>query len=88
MIVTFNKRFIRELKKINDKRLLKKVELSIYSLEQSDNIKNLPNIKQLKGVKNTFRLKIDTWRIGFIVEDGTIEIQTIQARKDIYKNYP
>lgn len=88
MIVTFNKRFIRELKKINDKRLLKKVELSIYSLEQSDNIKDLPNIKQLKGVKNTFRLKIDTWRIGFIVEDGTIEIQTIQARKDIYKNYP
>lgn len=88
MIVEFNKKFIRELKKITDKRILKKIELFIIQLEKEDNLVNFKNIKSLTGYKTFFRYKIDTLRIGFTMKDKNIEIKTIQHRKEIYKNFP
>ncbi|MES2588449.1 MAG: type II toxin-antitoxin system RelE/ParE family toxin [Bacteroidota bacterium] len=88
MIVEFNKKFIRELKKINDKRILKKIELFIVQLESEENLLKFNNIKSLIGHKTFFRYKIDVWRIGFTLISGKIEIKTIQHRKEIYKNFP
>jgi Plasmid stabilisation system protein. len=46
------------------------------------------NIRKLKGVKNTYRLRVGTWRIIFeLCPDYQIIIIGIRPRKTAYKDY-
>ncbi|MFN5415494.1 MAG: type II toxin-antitoxin system RelE family toxin [Flavobacteriia bacterium] len=88
MNIIFNAKFFKELKKISDKKVLKKVELLILEIEKTESIQQLSNVKQLKGVRNAYRFKLDSYRIGFFLNDDSLEIITIKHRKEIYRFFP
>lgn len=44
--------------------------------------------KKLTGFKNAYRIRMGEYRIGFVFENGTIELIRILGRKDIYKYFP
>ena len=64
----------------------KKQQLRLYKA-----IYNLPNgdIKQLKGYKETYRLRVGEYRIIFewIENEIVIDVTDADNRGDIYKNY-
>ncbi len=65
-----------------------KVADIIIEMEVARSTRDLQNCKKLKGHKSAYRIKLDTYRIGFIFEKGVVELTTVLHRKDIYRYFP
>jgi len=88
MKTAFKTSFVRDLKKIKNQQILSFVNNSIEVAEKCQSIFDIPNIKQIKGAKNHFRIRIGTYRIGLALEENTLYFVRCLPRKDIYKLFP
>jgi len=88
MKTAFKTSFVRDLKKVKNQQILILVSHSIEAAEKCLSINDIPNIKQLKGAKNHFRIRIGTYRIGLALEDDKLYFVRCLPRKDIYKLFP
>ncbi len=88
MILFFSKKFEEQLDNIREQNILDSVSLIIQKLNDADSLKDIPNLKKLKGHKNAYRIRIGDYRIGFYNEKTGLFITTIAYRKDIYKKFP
>ncbi len=60
----------------------------VYSLSQIEKLSELTSCKKLSGFKNAYRIRMGEYRIGFIIENGTVELIRVLGRKEIYKYFP
>ena len=72
MNASFRSSFARDLSRITDKSLLKRVKEAIEAVERAKSISDLPNHKKLKSNKNYYRLRIGEYRIGLALEDDAL----------------
>lgn len=49
---------------------------------------DIPNLKKLSGYKNAYRIRIDDYRLGLLLEDDAIVLSRLLSRKDVYKYFP
>ncbi|HET8754110.1 MAG TPA: type II toxin-antitoxin system RelE/ParE family toxin, partial [Salinimicrobium sp.] len=80
--------FSKSIDKIKNRKILSKIESIILACENSEDIKNIPNIKKLVGFKDYYRIKSGNYRIGVEIEKNTIRFITVLHRKDIYQRFP
>jgi mRNA interferase RelE/StbE len=88
MKTAFKTSFVRDLKKIKNQQILILVSSSIEAAEKCQSVNDISNIKQLKGAKNHFCIRIGTYRIGLALEDDKLYFVRCLLRKDIYKLFP
>jgi mRNA interferase RelE/StbE len=86
--VDFRKSFTRDLKKIRDNNLLQQVRAAIEEVEAAPNLNMISNLKQLKGEREYFRIKIGNYRIGLKLENDIFIFIRFLHRKDIYRYFP
>lgn len=60
----------------------------IENLSQVEKLSELTSCKKLTGYKNAYRIRMGEYRIGFIFENGTVELIRVLGRKEIYKYFP
>lgn len=68
--------------------MLNKIKATILNCEDATGIKDISQIKKMKGFKSNYRIKIGAFRIGIEIENKTINFITVAHRKDIYKFFP
>lgn len=88
MIVKIDKSFVKDTDKIVDKKMLNSIADCIESIREVKNLSNIPNCKKLKGSKNAYRIRIGNYRIGFVLENQTIEFVRFLHRNKIYDSFP
>ena len=88
MKVEFRESFAKDLKGLQDKNLLKRVQEVIETVEKADSFTNIPNFKKLKGGGSYFRLRVGDYRVGVALENDTVIFVRFLNRKDIYKYFP
>ena len=90
MKVEIEKSFLKEVSKLNNSQLKAKVKEIILSIEETNSIATIKNIKKLKGFKYYYRIKIGDYRLGFELkeENNLVRLISIAHRKDIYKIFP
>lgn len=88
MKVEFRKSFIKDIRNIPDKNLLKKLQETVEAAEKVPTLNDLPNCQKLKGEDGYFRLKIGDHRLGFALDGDTMIFVRFLHRKDIYKFFP
>jgi mRNA interferase RelE/StbE len=88
MQVFYEKSFLKDIKKINDKNIANKLKKILNKFEEEANLTTFLNVKKLKGFDNFYRIKIGTYRLGFKYENESIEVIRFLHRKDIYKLFP
>ncbi|GGB15784.1 type II toxin-antitoxin system RelE family toxin [Puia dinghuensis] len=66
------------------------VQLSklIETLIQAKQLSEISSCKKLSGYKNAYRIRMGTYRIGFLFEKETIELVRVLGRKEIYRYFP
>ena len=66
------------------------VQLSkmIETLAQAKQLSELSSCKKLSGYKNAYRIRMGTYRIGFLLEKETVELVRVLGRKEIYRYFP
>ena len=90
MNTDFKPRFLHAIKKITDDLLLEVIEQAICSVEEAKTVKDIPELKKLKGYKNGiyYRIKLGDYRIGVTIENNLVTFVVFRHRKDIYKLFP
>ena len=88
MKTVFLGHFLKDLEKINEKRIKLRVAEIIEQVENAESTINIRNLKKLKGHEIAYRIKIGSYRIGVFIENDIVEFARIIHRKDIYKKFP
>lgn len=88
MRVCYEKSFLRDIKKLDDRDVLQRVKELLLQLENAASLQAIQNIKKLKGYDVYFRIKISDYRVGLRYEDGEINIIRFLHRKEIYRLFP
>lgn len=88
MNVLYDKRFLKDIEEVNEKRVRQQVEVIISLVEKIKQLNQMPNLKKMKGHKSAYRIRIGNYRLGFFYENHTIIFSRLLNRKDIYKYFP
>jgi len=88
MIVVVLRQFQKDLQKQASTELNNEVLSLIELLEEANSIRELSNVKKMKGFSNYYRIRIGDYRVGCRVEKNTIELMRLAHRKDIYSIFP
>jgi len=86
--VVFRASFARDLKRVRNKRLRANVKQIIELVEQVHSLRDIGNLKKLKGGTGYYRVQIGDYRIGLYVEGDTVAFVRCLHRKDIYRYFP
>ncbi|MGI0479481.1 type II toxin-antitoxin system RelE family toxin [Geminocystis sp. CENA526] len=88
MKVEFRKSFQKDLKKIKDSALLKKIKSTIEEIEIAETIQQINNLKFLKTEANYYRIRVSDYRIGIYIDKDLVRFIRVLHRKEIYKYFP
>ena len=80
--------YLRAIKKIKNKEIILDLDLAIQNVEKATNFSEILNVKKLIGFSNHYRIKVQNYRIGFVLENEVLKLVQFQHRKDIYKKFP
>ncbi len=82
------KSFLKDLKKIDDKKLKEDIKSLFTLIEAISTLDEIPNLKKIKGVKGFYRVRLKGYRVGFEYKENKITFIRVLPRKDIYKFFP
>lgn len=88
MEVIYLKNLEKDLKKIKDKKLLKKLASVFINLENTDTLIEFSGLKKLSGHPEAYRIRVGDYRLGIFYSDEIITIARFLKRNDIYKLFP
>jgi mRNA interferase RelE/StbE len=85
---SFRKSFLRDLKKVGDRRVLAQVEGAILAVEAAGGLGDLSEIKKMSGGEGYYRLRVGDYRLGLAVEGDSVAFVRVLHRKEIYRHFP
>lgn len=88
MKTEFRQKFAKDIASIKDKTIRRQIKEIILALEKASSLSEVRNLKKLKGASSAYRIKIGDYRMGFFLENDTVEFTRFLHRKDIYKYFP
>ena len=89
MKISFDKAFYKSLSKLKNPVVSNKIEEVIEIVQRSQSIKEIPQIKKLRGFSHYYRIRLGDYRLGIEQEDSqSVRFRVIAHRKDIYKYFP
>jgi mRNA interferase RelE/StbE len=86
--VEFLSKFNDDLDSISQLSVKIAIKKVIESIEASESIRQIQNVKKLVGYKNAYRVRVGNYRIGFYLENNLVQLVRVKNRKDIYKLFP
>ncbi len=88
MQVRFTHLFVKQISKVQDKRLAKRIEDAITEVKNANILSDISHFKKLKGYTNAYRKSIGDHRIGLYISNNTVEFACFMSRKEIYRYFP
>lgn len=88
MDVLYEASFQRDLRKIKNKKLLKKVREAIEGIKQADDLSQVQRLKKLTGYDFLYRIRVGDYRIGIDMVENTVIFVRFLHRRDIYRYFP
>jgi len=86
--VGFRQSFAKDLTGVKEKKLLRRVQAFVETIENAESLDQINGLKKLKGGGNYYRLRIGDFRVGLAVEADKVIFVRFINRKDIYRYFP
>lgn len=88
MNLRFERSFAGDLKTVRDGALLQRVKRIIEQVEACADLYELPQVKQLEGTPDTYRIRVGEYRLGLVTEGDSVVFVRFLHRKEIYWYFP
>ena len=88
MELEFRETFIKDLKRIKETAVKKKITAVISESQKAASLLELQNVKKLEGSAAYYRIRVEDYRIGIKLQDKTLIFMRCLNRKDIYRYFP
>ena len=84
----FKASFLKSINKIENNQLKEEIKKAILNVESAENLKQINNLKKLKGYKQYYRIRLGDYRIGIKIDSGIVFFVDVDHRKNIYRFFP
>lgn len=88
MGTNFEASFEKDLKKLKDRTVLQAIKEIIADVKQATTIRDIANLKNLKGYETYYRIRFGRYRIGLEITNDTVIFVRCLHRKDMYRYFP
>ena len=88
MEVRFDDKFNRDLRRIRDSALRRRVGHAIEGVEAAPTISEIPGIERTRARGRFYRIRVGDYRIGLEVEGDVVILVRFGHRSDVYKSFP
>lgn len=88
MNIRYEATFAKDLKRIRNKQLLRRIQSVIEELKSATDFEQVRNSRKLVGYDSYYRIRIGDYRIGVEVEGEIVYLVRFLHRKDIYSKFP
>jgi mRNA interferase RelE/StbE len=101
MEIIFERKFLKDIQKIKDVKLLKPIKTKVEEVEEivnahQDNgeVPEIPGMTKLQGYDDYYRIRVGDYRLGVSIEITLDEVEDVFRfvrclhRKDIYRYFP
>ena len=88
MRTAFRRSFERDLRRLRDETLRRRIREAIEQVEAAETLQDVPNLRQITGFKGFYRIRIGDYRLGIAVEGEEVEFVRCLHRRDIYRYFP
>jgi len=86
--VLFRESFLKDIEALQDSALKKRIRKAIAQVKEATALKDVGNIKKLKGGDLYYRIRMGEYRMGFVLEENTVVFIRCLHRRDIYRYFP
>ncbi len=84
MKVTFRTSFDKDAKRIKDKTVRQAIGKAILNVEAASRLADIKGLKKMTGFKNSYRIRVGSYRIGVEITDGVADFVRVLPRDSIY----
>lgn len=88
MIIEYRSSFLKDIKKIKDKKVKELIESVILNVKAAQNIENIHGCERLSSKGKYYKLKYPPYRIGVYIDKGIVEFIKFGTRENFYRNFP
>ena len=89
MEVKYRKLFLKDFKKLKHVEVYDRIYKIVFEvLPQIRQIREVPNIKAMRGYPNRYRIRLGDYRVGIDVQDEKVEVMRALHRKEFYRYFP
>jgi len=88
MELEFRDSFIKDIKRIKQTAVKKKITAVISDSRKATSLLDLKNVKKLEGSASYYRIRVGDYRIGIKLQDKKLVYMRCLNRKDIYRYFP
>lgn len=88
MNVSFKASFAKDLRKLDNANVLKRIQTAIEEIEQAHDLLHISNLKKIKIGNIYYRIRIGNYRIGLRIEDDIVTFVRCLHRKEFYRYFP
>lgn len=88
MKVVYSRSFPRDLKRIRDRSLRLRVDNVIAQVKNAQGVDQIPNILQMTGQSNFYRIRVGDYRVGVKIIGDEVEFTRFLHRREIYRSFP
>ncbi|MGK7884715.1 MAG: type II toxin-antitoxin system RelE/ParE family toxin [Crocosphaera sp.] len=81
--------FIKDLKGLKSTLFYSAIKNLVFTdILAIQSLREINNLKKLKGDDNAYRIRVGDYRIGFFFEDDTITFVRVLHRREFYRYFP
>lgn len=88
MILNYNRKFLKDLERVKDKKIKLALKKKILNLKETSDLSKVKGMKKIKAHPDAYRIRIGKYRLGLFYSGGKIILQRFLKREDIYKLFP
>ncbi len=88
MKIEYSPNFERDVGDVNDKKLRTRIAKKIRAIESADSLREIAGVEKLDGYKDAYRIRIGSYRLGFLFDGEIVILGRFLHRKDIYNKFP
>lgn len=88
MKADFKESFLDDLRSGHDASLRSRVKEAIARVEGAQGLREVPNLKKLRGPGEYYRIRVGAYRLGLVLKGDTVVFVRFLHRRDIYKYFP
>ena len=88
MNVAFRESFLRDLRRVRNNDLKRRVKQAIDRVEAAESIQDVPNVRKLQGGERHYRVRVGTYRIGLVMESDRAVFVRFLHRRELYRYFP
>jgi len=86
--VEYRNSFLKDIKKIKDKKVKDLIESTILEAKAANNINEINNCERLTSKGKFYKIKHPPYRFGVHIDKGIIEFIKFGTRENFYSDFP